>query len=151
MVAGITTYTSDAAGNLLTSRNPSNQRTTNTWDFENRLTQVALPSGDRRTRSPTTATASGCRRSTRPARQSTSGTGRTSCWRQTEAISSRWFTRCRPMDLWQSDLAKTERDDGLLPVRWAGFHDATGEQLRVGDGQLFVRLLRERPDHRVDD
>ena len=25
--------------------NPSNQRTTNTWDFENRLTQVALPSG----------------------------------------------------------------------------------------------------------
>ena len=24
--------------------NPSNQRTTNTWDFENRLTQVALPS-----------------------------------------------------------------------------------------------------------
>ena len=42
--AGITTYTSDAAGNLLTSRNPSSQRTTNTWDFENRLTQVALPS-----------------------------------------------------------------------------------------------------------
>jgi RHS repeat-associated protein len=44
VVAGITTYTSDAAGNLLASRNPSNQRTTNTWDFENRLTQVALPS-----------------------------------------------------------------------------------------------------------
>jgi len=43
--AGITTYTSDAAGNLLTSRNPSNQRTTNTWDFENRLTQVSLPTG----------------------------------------------------------------------------------------------------------
>ena len=42
--AGITTYTSDAAGNLLTSLNPSDQRTTNTWDFENRLTQVALPS-----------------------------------------------------------------------------------------------------------
>jgi len=41
---GITTYTSDAAGNLLTSLSPSNQRTTNTWDFENRLTQVALPS-----------------------------------------------------------------------------------------------------------
>ena len=44
VVAGITTYTSDAAGNLLTSRNPSIQITTNTWDFENRLTQVALPS-----------------------------------------------------------------------------------------------------------
>ena len=42
--AGITTYTSDAAGNLLTSRTPSNQRTTNTWDYENRLTQVAMPS-----------------------------------------------------------------------------------------------------------
>ena len=42
---GITTYTSDAAGNQLTSLSPSGQRTTNTWDFENRLTQVALPSG----------------------------------------------------------------------------------------------------------
>jgi RHS repeat-associated protein len=42
---GVTTYTFDAAGNLLTSRNPSNQRTSYTWDFENRLTQVALPSG----------------------------------------------------------------------------------------------------------
>ena len=42
--AGITTYTSDLSGNLLTSHNPSNQRTTNTWDFENRLTQVVLPS-----------------------------------------------------------------------------------------------------------
>jgi RHS repeat-associated protein len=41
---GITTYTSDANGNSLTSRNPSNQLTTNTWDFENRLTQVAIPS-----------------------------------------------------------------------------------------------------------
>ena len=48
VVAGITTYTSDAAGNLLTSRNPSNQRTTNTWDFENRLTQVVAAIGDRR-------------------------------------------------------------------------------------------------------
>ena len=43
--AGTTTYTFDLAGNQLTSRNPSNQRTTNTWDFEDRLTQVALPSG----------------------------------------------------------------------------------------------------------
>jgi RHS repeat-associated protein len=42
---GVTTYTFDAAGNLLTSRNPSNQRTSYTWDFENRLSQVALPSG----------------------------------------------------------------------------------------------------------
>ena len=41
---GVTTYTSDANGNLLTSLNPSGQRTTNTWEFENRLTQVALPS-----------------------------------------------------------------------------------------------------------
>ena len=41
---GITTYTSDSAGNLLSSLSPSGQRTTNTWDFENRLTQVALPS-----------------------------------------------------------------------------------------------------------
>ncbi len=41
---GITTYTSDAAGNLVTSVSPTSQPTTNTWDFENRLTQVALPS-----------------------------------------------------------------------------------------------------------
>ena len=44
VTTSITTYTSDAAGNLLTSLGLSNQRTTNTWDFENRLTQVALPS-----------------------------------------------------------------------------------------------------------
>jgi len=43
VVAGITSYTSDATGNLLTSRNPSNQPTSYTWDFENRLTQVSLP------------------------------------------------------------------------------------------------------------
>jgi len=42
--AGVTTTTYDANGNLLLSTNPSNQRTTNTWDFENRLTQVSLPS-----------------------------------------------------------------------------------------------------------
>jgi RHS repeat-associated protein len=42
--AGITTYTSDAAGNLLNSLSPSNQRTTNIWDFEDRLTQMSLPS-----------------------------------------------------------------------------------------------------------
>jgi len=41
---GVTTTTYDANGNLLLSTNPSNQRTTNTWDFENRLTQVSLPS-----------------------------------------------------------------------------------------------------------
>ena len=44
LTTSITTYTSDAAGNLLTSLAVSNQRTTNTWDFENRLTHVALPS-----------------------------------------------------------------------------------------------------------
>jgi RHS repeat-associated protein len=43
VVAGVTTMTFDANGNLLTSRNPSNQRTSYTWDFENRLTQVSLP------------------------------------------------------------------------------------------------------------
>jgi len=42
--AGVTTTTYDANGNLLLSTNPSNQRTTNTWDFENRLTQVSVPS-----------------------------------------------------------------------------------------------------------
>ena len=60
VVAGVTTMTFDANGNLLLSRNPSNQRTSYTWDFENRFTQVALPTGCR-TRSSTTAMASGCR------------------------------------------------------------------------------------------
>ena len=45
VVAGVTTMTFDANGNLLLNRNPSNQRTSYTWDFENRLTQVALPTG----------------------------------------------------------------------------------------------------------
>jgi YD repeat-containing protein len=35
----------DGDGNLLTSLAPGNQRTTNTWDGENRLTLTALPSG----------------------------------------------------------------------------------------------------------
>ena len=43
--AGVTTYTYDGDGNLLTSLAPGNQWTTNTWDGENRLTKVALPSG----------------------------------------------------------------------------------------------------------
>jgi RHS repeat-associated protein len=43
VVAGVTTMTFDANGNLLTSRNPSNQRTSYTWDFENRMIQVSLP------------------------------------------------------------------------------------------------------------
>jgi RHS repeat-associated protein len=43
--AGTTTYAFDRTGNLLTSLAPGNQWTTNTWDDENRLTQVALPSG----------------------------------------------------------------------------------------------------------
>jgi RHS repeat-associated protein len=45
VAAGVTTITFDANGNLLLSRNPSNQRTSYTWDFENRLSQVALPTG----------------------------------------------------------------------------------------------------------
>ena len=42
--SGVTTYTFDGNGNLLTSLAPGNQLTTNTWDAENRLTQAALPS-----------------------------------------------------------------------------------------------------------
>ncbi len=47
--AGTTTYTFDGSGNQFTSQAPGNQRTTNTWDGENRLTQVSLPSGIRNT------------------------------------------------------------------------------------------------------
>ena len=43
--SGVTTYVYDAAGNQHVSQNPSNQRTTNSWDFENRLTEASLPSG----------------------------------------------------------------------------------------------------------
>ena len=41
----MTTSTYDGDGNLLTSLAPGSQSTTNTWDGENRLTNVALPSG----------------------------------------------------------------------------------------------------------
>jgi RHS repeat-associated protein len=43
--AGVTTRTYDGSGNLLTSQAPGNQWTTNSWDGEDRLTRVALPSG----------------------------------------------------------------------------------------------------------
>ncbi len=43
--AGVTTFAHDGDENLLTSQAPANQWTTNTWDGENRLTYVALPSG----------------------------------------------------------------------------------------------------------
>jgi YD repeat-containing protein len=40
---GVTTYAFDGNGNLLTTLAPGNQWTTNTWDGDDRLTQVALP------------------------------------------------------------------------------------------------------------
>ena len=43
--SGVTTYTSDGDGNLLTALAPGSQLTTNTWDGESRLSNVALPSG----------------------------------------------------------------------------------------------------------
>ncbi len=43
--SGVTTYTFDGDGNLLSGLVLGSQRTTNTWDAENRLTNVALPSG----------------------------------------------------------------------------------------------------------
>ena len=43
--AGVTSFAYDGNGNLLTTHAPGNQWTTNSWDGENRLTRVALPSG----------------------------------------------------------------------------------------------------------
>jgi len=43
--AGVTSFAYDGNGNLLTTQAPGNQWTTNSWDGENRLTRVALPSG----------------------------------------------------------------------------------------------------------
>ena len=45
-VSGRTTYSYDAAGNQREVLDPSLDRLTNTWDFENRNTRVALASGD---------------------------------------------------------------------------------------------------------
>jgi RHS repeat-associated protein len=42
---GTTTLTYDACGSQRTQQVPSGGITTNTWDFENRLTKVALPTG----------------------------------------------------------------------------------------------------------
>jgi YD repeat-containing protein len=41
---GTTTYQYDPAGNLQVTAAPPNQRTTNTWDGENRRLRVQLPS-----------------------------------------------------------------------------------------------------------
>jgi RHS repeat-associated protein len=41
---GTTTMTYDAAGNLVEERSPTNQRTTHTWDDENRQKKLQLPS-----------------------------------------------------------------------------------------------------------
>jgi RHS repeat-associated protein len=46
---GRTTYTFDANGNQRIVESPSVALTTNTWDFENKLTKVILPSGTRNT------------------------------------------------------------------------------------------------------
>ncbi|MEQ9586382.1 MAG: RHS repeat-associated core domain-containing protein, partial [Parvibaculaceae bacterium] len=43
--AGRTTYTFDADGNQQIVEEPNNDRTTNVWDYENRLTAVQLPTG----------------------------------------------------------------------------------------------------------
>ena len=42
---GTTTFGFDASGNQRLQQTPSSGTTTNTWDFESRLTTVALPSG----------------------------------------------------------------------------------------------------------
>lgn len=43
--SGLTTYTYDLTGNLQVVEQPSGQRTTNTWDDQNRQTRVLLPAG----------------------------------------------------------------------------------------------------------
>lgn len=46
---GRTTYTFDANGNQRIVKTPAGALTTNTWDYENKLTKVVLPSGTRNT------------------------------------------------------------------------------------------------------
>jgi YD repeat-containing protein len=43
--SGVTSYTFDAAGNQTVQQSPSNQRTTNTWNDDNRLVKVQIPDG----------------------------------------------------------------------------------------------------------
>jgi RHS repeat-associated protein len=43
--SGVTTYTYDLAGNLRIVEQPTGQRTTTTWDDQNRQTRVLLPAG----------------------------------------------------------------------------------------------------------
>ena len=126
VTTSITTYTSDAAGNLLTSLSPSNQRTTNTWDFENRLTQVALPSAI-----VDTFTYNGDGQRV----QKIDSTGTTKhVWDgqnillETDAsnIIQVVYTLAAGA-LWQFDLAVAKRDRVVLPVRWARIDDAARE------------------------
>jgi YD repeat-containing protein len=46
-VAGRTTYTFDPNGNQQIEAEPTGQRTTTVWDYENQPTQYRLPSGGR--------------------------------------------------------------------------------------------------------
>ena len=45
--AGTTTYAFDANGNQQIVESPGGQRTTNSWGYENGLTAVAMPDGNR--------------------------------------------------------------------------------------------------------
>ena len=146
VVAGITTITYDANGNLLSSRNPSNQRTSYTWDFENRLTQVALPTGDRghvhlQRRRPARAEAGLDRHD-----QARLGRAEHLAGNRRKQYHSGGLHAAAGA-LRQLDLATAERDNFVLPVRRAGLDNATGEQHGVGNRQLPLRFVREHSAH----
>ena len=122
----MTTYTYDLTGNQLVARTPSNQRTTNSWDFENRLTQVALPSGV-----PNTFSYNGDGQ--RVQKQDSTGTTKHVWDGQNILLETdgsniiQVVYTLEPSALWQPDLAAAEWSDFVLLVRRAGIHHPTGK------------------------
>ncbi len=136
VVAGTTTITYDANGNMLLSRDPSNNRTSYTWDFENRMTQVALPAAI-----VDTFTYNGDGQ--RVAKQDSTGTTKHLWDGQNivlEADGSNAIEVVYTLEAARTGIfCRTQkRDDIVLSVRRARLDNSTHEQHRRGDRQLPV-------------
>ena len=141
--AGVTTYTFDGDGNLLTTLAPGNQLTTNTWDGENRLTKVALPSGI-----VDTFTYNGDGQ--RVQKQDSTGTtnhvwdGQNIVLETNASNIIQVGVHAGTLSLRQRHLAVAGRRGFVLSFRCAWLGETTGEWVRFNHRLVHLRLRRER-------